>query len=77
MSEFLFIIPDGWTKLDWQYITSNLPGMAGPNVASLLQSGAISDIEASLKDGGAIPMDASLVEAKLFNDEVFIVRLGY
>lgn len=76
MSEFLFIIPEGWVQLDWQYITNTLPNMGGPYVASLLQAGAIMDIEATLKEGGVIPAESSLVDAKLFNDEVFIVKLG-
>lgn len=76
MGEFLFIIPEGWTQLDWQYITNNLPNMGGPYVSSLLQAGTLMDIEATLKEGGVIPAESSLVDAKLFNDEVFIVKLG-
>lgn len=76
MAEFLFIVPEGWTQLDWQTITNSLPNMGGPYVTRLLQSGGLMDIEATLKEGGIIPAEASLIDAKLFNDEVFIVKLG-
>lgn len=76
MGEFLFIIPEGWIQLDWQHITNNLPNMGGPYVTSLLQSGMLMDIEATLKEGGVIPAESSLIDAKLFNDEVFIIKLG-
>ena len=29
MSQFLLVIPEGWTQLDWQYITNNVPNMSG------------------------------------------------
>ena len=76
MSQFLLVIPEGWTQLDWQYITNNVPNMSGPAVASTIQSGVLSDIEAGLKEAGIIPPEASLVDAKLIDDTYFMVKLG-
>ena len=76
MSQFLLVIPEGWTQLDWQYITNNVPNMSGPAVASMIQSGVLSDIEAGLKEAGIIPPEASLVDAKLIDDTYFMVKLG-
>ena len=76
MSQFLLVIPEGWTQLDWQHITNNVPNMSGPAVASMIQSGALSDIEAGLKEAGIILPEASLVDAKLIDDTYFMVKLG-
>jgi hypothetical protein len=76
MSQFLLVIPEGWTQLDWQHITNNVPNMSGPAVASMIQSGVLSDIEAGLKEAGIIPPKASLVDAKLIDDTYFMVKLG-
>ena len=48
----------------------------GPAVASMIQSGVLSDIEAGLKEAGIIPPEASLVDAKLIDDTYFMVKLG-
>jgi hypothetical protein len=72
MSEFLLVIPEGWTQLDWPYITNNVPHMGMADVVN----GAVSDIEARLKDGGVIAPESSLIEFKLIDDTFFLVRLG-
>mgnify|MGYP003615578926 CR=1 FL=1 len=48
----------------------------GQAVASTIQSGVLSDIEAGLKEAGIIPPEASLVDAKLIDDTYFMVKLG-
>lgn len=72
MSDFVFVIPEGWIQLDWQYITNNVAGMGYSAVAG----GLASDIEAILKSEGIITQESTLLEFKLFNDEVFIIKLG-
>lgn len=72
MSEFLLIVPEGWTQLDWTYITSNVPNMSYIDVTN----GITSDIEERLKGAGIIPAESSLIEFKLIDDTYFIVRLG-
>lgn len=75
MSEFLLLIPEGWESLDWQYITNNIPDMGQGNVLNWINSNDYSYMEPALKDAGKIPNDCVLVEAKLVNDEYFLVRL--
>ncbi len=72
MSEFLLVIPEGWTQLDWAYIANNISGMGYQNVVN----GVASDIEEILKANGIIPVESSLVEFKLIDDTYFLVRLG-
>ena len=48
----------------------------GPAVASMIQSGVLSDIEAGLKEAGIVAQEASLVDAKLIDDTYFMVNLG-
>lgn len=76
MSEFLLVIPEGWTQLDWQYITNNVPGMSGPEVAGHIAAGNKLAIDDALKAGGIIPQEAFLIDAKLIDDTYFLVRLG-
>ena len=47
-----------------------------PAVASMIQSGVLSDIEAGLKEAGIVAQEASLVDAKLIDDTYFMVKLG-
>jgi hypothetical protein len=72
MSDFLIVIPAGWTQLDWEYLSNNVHGI-DVNAAT---SGPISDMETLLKDSGSIPIEASLLEFKLLDNTYFMVRLG-
>lgn len=76
MSEFLVIIPSGWTQLDWQFITNNVADMSPGNVLNWTNSTDYSYIEAGLKVNGIIPDNTTVVEAKLIDDTYFMVRLG-
>lgn len=42
---FLLIIPEGWTQLDWQYITNNLPNMGYAQVMDYVNTGYIANID--------------------------------
>ena len=72
MSEFVLIIPEGWTQLDWEFISNNVANMTSQNV----NGGLLSDVEQWLKDGGQIPVESSLVEFKLIDNTYFMVKLG-
>lgn len=72
MSEFLLVVPDGWTELDWQYITNNVPYMTYQDVIN----GARPDIEDRLKTAGIISPESYLLEFKLIDDTFFLIRLG-
>ena len=76
MGQFLLVIPQGWTQLDWQHVTNNLPGMSAANVLDWINSNSLGYIEEPLKADGLIPADASIVEAKLIDDTYFMVKLG-
>lgn len=72
MSEFLLIIPEGWTQLDWEFISNNVANMS----AQAVNNGVVSDIEQWLKDGGQISTEASLIDFKLIDNAYFLVKLG-
>lgn len=76
MSNFVFVIPLGWTGLDWTNITNNIPDMTHSNVTDWVRTNSYFIIEEILKNNNIIPQTSSLIEAVLFNDEVFAVRLG-
>lgn len=76
MSEFLLIAPEGWTQLDWQHITNNVPNMTYSQVMDKLNGGGLADIDTALKEAGVIAQDVTIVEAKLIDDTHFLVRLG-
>ena len=72
MSEFLVIVPPGWTQLDWEYVANNVPNMSSQAV----NNGVVSDIEMWLKDAGQIPAESSLVDFKLIDNTYFLIKLG-
>lgn len=72
MSDFLLIIPEGWTELDWGYISNNVANMSSQAV----NTGVISDIEQWLKDGNQISLECSLLDFKLIDNTYFLVKLG-
>ena len=76
MSEFLLIVPSGWTSLDWSYLSNNVADLTMTSVLNCIQSNNYSLIEDALKGCGAIPVESSLIEAKLIDDTYFLVRLG-
>ena len=76
MSDFLLIVPAGWTQLDWSYLTNNLPSMEKSGVENAINSNQYADMEPELKAGGFIPQESTIVEAKLIDDTFFLVRLG-
>lgn len=76
MSNLLLIVPSGWTQLDWQYITNNVPDMGKDSVENAINSGTASTLEPGLKEYGCIPQESVIVEAKLVDDTFFLVRLG-
>lgn len=73
---FLLVIPPGWVRLDWEFISNNIPSMSSSNVIDYINTGAISNIEVALKEHLVIPNEASITEAKLIDDTYFMVKLG-
>jgi len=73
MSEFLFVIPAGWTQLNIDAVTNAVPMT---QMQDYLNTQSWLYLGDDLKNAGLIPQEAYLHEAKMFNAEVFIVRLG-
>ena len=66
MSEFLFIIPGGWTQID---ITAS--GMS----AETIQCSSMQTITEMLRLAGLIGEQDIVVESRVFDGEVFIIKL--
>lgn len=75
MSDFLLIIPSGWTQLDWQFIT-NHSDLSLQVTLEWISTTSWSSIEYALKSIDAIPQTSSVLNAKLFDDTFFMVLLG-
>ena len=71
MSEFLFILPGGWTQMSAECV-----GEIGSIIGDWLAVNDLASLSDALKARGDIAEDAVLVEARLFNGEVLAVRLG-
>lgn len=76
MSQFLLIIAEGWTQLDWQFVTNQIAGMDQNTVLNAINSNMFSTFEEPFKAAGIIPQDSSVLDAKLIDDAYFMVRLG-
>lgn len=74
-SEFLFIIPAGWTQLPAETI-SQLPDSISA-IQSWIDSGSVSLLDEALHNAGLIAdSEQHVVEARLFNGEILVVRFG-
>lgn len=76
MSDFLLVVPEGWTQLDWEFIANNVPGMDDGGTRNMINNNAYGDMEAALKGAGVLPEAATVAEAKLIDGTYFLVRLG-
>lgn len=70
MSEFLFVIPAGWTQ-----ISSIAVSEVGSVIGDWLAVNDLNALTEALRVRGDIPSDAIIVEARFFNGEVLAVRL--
>lgn len=75
MSDFIVVIPEGWTELDWQTIT-NSTSLGYSYTMDLIGSQSWSVIDEILKAAGVLQPDQNVQEAKLIDDAFFLVRLG-
>lgn len=67
MSDFLFVIPEGWTQID-------LTGQTSITYESAATMPLLSMTEA-LRELGLISAEQSVYAAQVFNNEVFVVQL--
>lgn len=75
MSDFLMIVPEGWTKLDID-ACQVIPGVTLATIDSYINSQAFGVLANELINGGILPEGSVIIEAILFNGEIFLVRLG-
>lgn len=76
MSEFLLIVPAGWSQLDWAYLTNNVPGFGESSVLAWCGGGQVdNDIGTLLREAGQIPADAYVYAAKLVDATYFLVKM--
>ena len=72
MSDFLFIIPEGWTQLSKE--ATDFVGAS--TVQTFADTGNMYDLTAKLQEGGFLLDKQYLIEAKLFNGEILVARLA-
>ena len=71
MSDFLFIIPEGW-----QQIGEDVISQIGSLVGDWVNMQNMTELSDALKVQGAIPQDMNVAEAKFFNGEILAIKLG-
>lgn len=74
MSEFLFIIPSGWTQLPIGIIDLIPSGISA--VQGWVDQGNATELTNALRDAGQLPANQYIIEAKLFNGDMLVVRIG-
>ena len=71
MSEFIFIIPDGWIQIG-QDVLSEI----GSIVGDWLTIGDLGSLSEELRTRGILVGDQNIADAKMFNGEVLAIRIG-
>lgn len=75
MSDFLLVIPEGWTQLNWE-TAFNHPLMSPPAVEEWIQSTQYDYLTQLLVESGSLTEGQTVVQAKLIDNAYFLVRLG-
>ena len=75
MSEFLLIVPEGWTQLDLD-VCQVLPGVTLAALESYIRDQSLVALATELINGGVLPADSVINEAQIINGQIFLVRLG-
>jgi hypothetical protein len=71
MSEFMFIIPQGWTE-----VSSEILGEIGSIMGDLVNANNFPQITEILQGYGVVPLDMNVYDARLFNGEVLVIRMA-
>lgn len=69
MSEFMFIIPEGWTQISQDVIDS----VGATHIDDLINSGMLGELQQQLFQYTGIEY---INDAKFFNTEVLVVKLA-
>ena len=75
MSEFILIVPAGWTQIDLVAATL-IPGFSIPAIKSWIETQNWLVMVQELASGGLLKETDIILEAQIFNDETFLVKLG-
>ena len=75
MSQFLLIVPEGWTELDLNTVTQNGDLTVG-NIETWIQQNLLYELNDRLHQFGIIDSALTVNEAKLIDGTYFLVRLG-
>lgn len=72
MSEFLFILPTGWEQVTPADVDTIEGGMSA--IRSHLSSGTLADLSSLFIASGRLVEPAYIVEARLLNDDILVIR---
>ncbi len=70
MSDFVFIIPPGWTE-----VSAEVVGLIGSIMGDLITIGNYPQITEILKSYAVVPEEMNVYEAKFF-DDMLVVRMA-
>ena len=76
MSNFIFVIPDDWVQLDWEYISNNVAHMAQADVMDYIATRNMLTMTEKMRPSGLIPEGQDIVDARLFDSTVFAVQFA-
>lgn len=74
MSNFMLIAPEGWTEMDYEFITNNI--LDQYTMESLMLQGQPYEIDMALAAHGLLPEGKNIQEIKFIDDSFMWVRLG-
>lgn len=73
MSDFLFILPQGWTQLPAHAIDAIPSGIGTAEM--WVDSSNFADLTLALQEAGQLPANQYIEEAKIFNGDILVVRI--
>lgn len=76
MSDFLLVIPEGWTQLNWDAVREAHPDLNKGNVENWINTSQINYIDELLKAGGIVAPEQTVSAAKLIDDAYFLIQFA-
>lgn len=74
MSNFMLIAPEGWTEMNYEFITNNI--LDQYTMESLMLQGQPYEIDTALAAYGLLPEGKNIQEIKFIDNSYMWVRLG-
>ena len=72
MSSLMLIIPDGWTSMDYEFVTNNV--LDQNTIESLMLQGLSYEVDAAFSTHGLLPENKSVQEVKFVDGTYMLVR---